>query len=215
MMRSKRAMIDLYTAAIPNGRKVSILLGETGIPYRVHNVDLSRGEQLAPAFLRLNPNNKIPVIIDGDTGATIIESGAILIHLADKAGRFLPAPDAARAISAVLQWLFLQVASVGPMMGQLWYFRNSAPAKLDLPIQRYTTETRRLFGVLDSRLADRLYLADDYSIADMATWPWITAHGALGLALEEWPYLRRWHDIIAERPAVRRGMAVPEVAQAA
>lgn len=205
------AAIDLYTYATPNGRKASIMLEETGLPYDVHLIDINRGDQRSPEFQALNPNGKIPVIVDRANGRTVFESGAILFYLAEKSGRFNP--PTAEARTETLQWMLFQVAHVGPMMGQLWFFRRSAPEKIALAIERYEREVLRLFGVLDQRLRDRDYLVGDYGIADIMTWPWINSFGELGLTLDAHPNLKRWHGVIAQRPAVVRGLAVPKLVE--
>ena len=203
--------IDLYTYATPNGHKVSIMLEETGLPYAVHVVDIERGDQYLPEFRALNPNGKIPVIVDRATRRTVFESGAILSYLAQKSGRFYP-PTPDEQIET-LQWLFFQVGHLGPMMGQLWYFKVFAPEKIPLAIERYEREAVRLFGVLNERLHDRDYLLGDYGIADIANWPWIDAFPQLGLTLDGHPNLKRWHQEIAKRPAVIRGLRVPNLAE--
>ena len=205
-------MITLYTWATPNGQKVSIALEELGLPYRVQTIDITAGEQFDPAFLALNPNNKIPVIVDSDgpggIALTVFESGAILIYLAEKCARLLPAEPRAR--SEVLQWLMLQVGGVGPMLGQAHHFRRFAAERIPYAIQRYTDEAARLYGVLDKRLATHSWLGGDtYSIADIATYPWIARHEWQGISLADYPNLRRWFDKIASRPAVQRGMEIP------
>ncbi|MBF2090397.1 MAG: glutathione S-transferase N-terminal domain-containing protein [Synechococcales cyanobacterium K44_A2020_017] len=200
-------MIDLYTFATPNGRKVSVMLEEVGLPYTVHSVHIGEGEQFHPDFIKLNPNSKIPVITDQDTGLTVFESGAILIYLAEKTAKFLPTD--ARQRYSVLQWLMFQMGSVGPMFGQLNHFRRTAPEKLPYAINRYEQETIRLYGVLDSQLQDRDYLSGDYSIADMAIYPWVAAYDYMGMTLEHHSHLSRWVETMNNRPAVRRGMAVP------
>jgi glutathione S-transferase len=202
-------VIELYTAPTPNGRKVSIALEEMGLPYTVHAVDLARGEQKTPEFLAINPNGRIPAIVDRDAGDfPLFESGAILLWLAEKSGLFLPAE--AKARSVVLQWLFFQVGGVGPMMGQANVFYRYAEEKLPYAIERYQREGRRLFEVYDRRLADHEYLAGDYSIADMATWPWIVSHEWSGIAVDGLEHLQRWLGMIGVRDAVRRGMDVPK-----
>jgi glutathione S-transferase len=201
-------VIELYTAPTPNGRKVSIALEEMGLPYTVHAVDLARGEQKTPEFLAINPNGRIPAIVDRDAGDfPLFESGAILLWLAEKSGLFLPAE--AKARSVVLQWLFFQVGGVGPMMGQANVFYRYAEEKLPYAIERYQREGRRLFEVYDRRLANHEYLAGDYSIADMATWPWIVSHEWSGIAVDGLEHLQRWLGMIGVRDAVRRGMDVP------
>lgn len=203
-------MIDLYTAATPTGRKISIALEELGLDYRVRKVDLAKGEQFAPDFLKISPNNKIPAIVDpkGPDGAplALFESGAILTYLADKAGALLPRDPRGRAVTN--QWLMFQMAGIGPMLGQNYHFRKAAPEKLPYAIDRYVKETRRLYGVLDRRLGEAPYIAGDYSIADIAVFPWVTGNWQ-GVAREDFPNLARWHDAVAERPAVQRGMRVP------
>lgn len=205
------AAIELYTYATPNGRKVSIMLEETGLPYDVHVIDIERGDQRSPEFRALSPNGKIPVIVDRANQRTVFESGAILSYLAGKSGRFNPPTAEARI--ETLQWLFFQVGHIGPMLGQLWYFKVSAAEKIPLAIERYQRETLRLFGVLDERLRDREYLVGDYGIADIASWPWLDSFPELGLTLDQHPNLRRWHKDIAKRPAVIRGVAVPNLTE--
>ena len=200
-------MIDFYTFATPNGRKVSVMLEEVGLPYTVHSVHIGQGEQFSPEFIKLNPNSKIPVITDQETGLTVFESGAILIYLAEKTAKFLPTD--ARQRYSVLQWLMFQMGSVGPMFGQLNHFRRTAPEKLPYAINRYEQETIRLYGVLDTQLQDRDYLSGDYSIADMAIYPWVAAYDYMGMTLEHHSHLSRWVETMNNRPAVRRGMAVP------
>jgi glutathione S-transferase len=202
-------MIELYTAPTPNGRKVSIALEEMELPYQVHGIDLMAGEQRQPEFLAINPNGRIPAIVDGDAGHfPVFESGAILAWLAEKSGRFLPA--AAKPRSVVLQWLFFQVGGVGPMMGQANVFFRYAEEKIPYAIERYQREVRRLFEVYDRRLAEHEFLAGDYSIADMATWPWIVSHDWSGVPVDGLEHLQRWLGAIGARPAVRRGMDVPK-----
>jgi glutathione S-transferase len=202
-------VIELYTAPTPNGRKVSIALEEMGLPYTVHAVDLARGEQKTPEFLAINPNGRIPAIVDRDMeDFPLFESGAILLWLAEKSGLFLPTE--AKARSVVLQWLFFQVGGVGPMMGQANVFYRYAEEKLPYAIERYQREGRRLFEVYDRRLADHEYLAGDYSIADMATWPWIVSHEWSGIPVDGLEHLQRWLGVIGARDAVRRGMDVPK-----
>jgi GST-like protein len=201
------SMIDFYTFPTPNGRKVSVMLEELGLPYTVHGVNITQGEQFRPEFVRLNPNSKIPVIVDQETGLTVFESGAILIYLAEKTARLFPTD--ARQRYSVLQWLMFQMGSVGPMFGQLNHFRRSAPEKIPYAITRYEQETIRLYGVLDTQLHGRAYLCDDYSIADIAIYPWVASYEYMGMTLDHHANLRRWVDTMTERPAVRRGMAVP------
>jgi GSH-dependent disulfide-bond oxidoreductase len=204
-------MIELYTWTTPNGRKVSIMLEETGLPYTVHAIDISKGEQFRPEFVAINPNSKIPAIIDSDGpgGAplAIFESGAILIYLAEKTGKLLPRDPVARI--AALQWLMFQMGGVGPMFGQAHHFLRAAPEPVPYGIERYTKETRRLYGVLERRLGEAEYLAGDYSIADIATFPWVARHEWHKVELAEFPHVARWYAAIAARPAVARGMRVP------
>lgn len=204
-------MIELYTWGTPNGRKVSIMLEECGLPYRVHKVDITQGEQFSPAYIAINPNSKIPAIVDphGPDGAPMrmMESGAILLYLAGKTGRFLPAGD--RGKYEALQWLMFQMGAVGPMFGQTHHFLRYAPERVDYAIGRYTRETARLYEVLNARLGQHPFLADEYSIADIATYPWVARHEWHEVALASYPHVLRWFRSIAGRPAVRRGMAVP------
>ena len=197
-------MIELYTWATPNGRKISIALEELGLPYRVHAVDIGKGAQFEPAFAAISPNNKIPVIVDDDNRRTLMESGAILSYLADKTGQ-LGGSD--RWLT--LQWLMLQMASVGPVLGQTHHFVHFNPGKAPYAQDRFKAETARLYGVLDSRLREREYLADSYSIADIATWPWISRFEWQQMNLDDFPDLRRWYLAIADRGAVQRGYDVP------
>ncbi|HMM55568.1 MAG TPA: glutathione S-transferase N-terminal domain-containing protein [Candidatus Desulfobacillus sp.] len=204
-------MIELYTWGTPNGRKVSIMLEECGLAYRVRKIDIMQGEQFTPAYLALNPNGKIPSIVDPDgpdgKPISLMESGAILIYLAGKTGRFLPA--ATRGKYEALQWLMFQMGGVGPTFGQAHHFLRFAPERIDYAISRYTRETARLYGVLDARLGQAAYLAGEYSIADMATYPWVARHDWQEIDLADYPNVRRWFKAIASRPAVQRGMAVP------
>lgn len=204
-------MIDLYTWSTPNGRKVSILLEECGLPYRVHPVNIGKGEQFGEAFVAISPNSKIPAIIDADgpDGGVLklFESGAILIYLAGKTGQFLP--RSTRGKYEALQWLMFQMGGVGPMFGQAHHFLRSAPAPVPYAIERYKAETRRLYGVLERRLGEAAFLAEEYSIADIATYPWVARHEWHQVALGDFPNVRRWFDTVSARPAVARGMAVP------
>ena len=201
-------MIDLFTAPTPNGYKVSIALEELSLPYRVRVVDLLRLEQREPWFLAINPNGRIPAIVDREEGDfPVFESGAILVYLAEKTGRLLPADRKGR--SRVLQWLMFQMAGVGPMMGQANVFYRYFPEKLPAAIARYQNESRRLFEVLDRRLAESEWLAGDYSIADIATWPWVRTHGWSGVSVEGLAQLERRMAAMAERPACQRGVRVP------
>lgn len=201
-------MIDLYTWTTPNGRKVSILLEELGLPYRAHAVDIGKDEQFAPDFLAISPNNKIPAIVDRETGTALMESGAIMIYLADKAGALLPAAGEGRY--RVLEWLMWQMGGVGPMLGQAHHFLRFNPGKAPYAEDRYAKEAQRLYGVLDKRLAERDFVAGDYSIADIAIWPWISRFEWQGIALAEYPNVARWYGAIAQRPAVQRGYDVPK-----
>lgn len=210
-------MIDLYTWTTPNGRKISIMLEECGLPYKVIPVNLGREEQLKPEFLAINPNHKIPAIIDRDASGgprTIFESGAILIYLAEKTGKFLPASEPGR--SEVIQWLMFQMASVGPILGQTGHFINDAPEKVPYAIQRFVNESVRIVGVLDTGLRGRQYLAGDYSIADMATYPWVQAawtpfKGLMPDKIGALTNVQAWLDRMAARPGVIAGMAIPKV----
>jgi glutathione S-transferase/GST-like protein len=201
-------MIDLYTAPTPNGWKASIALEELGLPYEVHPVDLMRGEQKRPEYLAINPNGRIPTIVDRDAGDfPVFESGAILVYLAEKTGRLLPADPKGR--SAVIQWLMFQMGGIGPMMGQANVFYRYLPEKIQPAIDRYQHESKRLFGVLDGRLRDREYLAGDFSIADIANWAWVRTHAWSGVDVDDLRDLRRWMDTMAARPACARGVKVP------
>src|SRR4030095_13045101 len=201
-------MIELYTASTPNGWKASIMLEELGLPYEVRPINLLSGEQREPWDLRLNPNGRIPTIVDGDEGDfAVFESGAILVYLADKTGRLLPRDTKGRSVA--LQWLMFQMGGIGPMQGQANVFFRYAPEKIDYAINRYQEETARLYRVLDTRLAESGHLAGDYSIADVATWPWVRIHDWAGVSVDGMPHLQRWIDAIAARPAVQKGIAVP------
>lgn len=204
-------MIDLYTWTTPNGRKVSIMLEECGFAYRGQKVDIGKGDQFTPEFLAINPNNRIPAIVDpdGPDGAPmkLFESGAILVYLSGKSGRFLP--QSVRGKYIALQWLMFQMGGVGPMFGQAHHFLRSAKEQVPYGIERYSKETRRLYGVLDKRLGEAAYLAEEYSIADIATYPWVARHEWHKVDLNEFPRVKRWFDTISARPAVARGMAVP------
>ena len=200
-------MIDLYYWTTPNGHKITMFLEETGLAYRIVPVDIGSGAQFEPAFLAISPNNRIPAIVDyapADGGAplSVFESGAILLYLAEKSGRLLP--QQLRGRVEVMQWLFWQMAGLGPMAGQNHHFSRYAPEKIAYAIERYVRETRRLYAVLDRRLADRPFIAGEYSIADIAAYPWIVPHERQGQKLEDFPHLRRWFDTIRERPATVR-----------
>ncbi|MEI7968873.1 MAG: glutathione S-transferase N-terminal domain-containing protein [Betaproteobacteria bacterium] len=204
-------MIDLYTWGTPNGRKVSIMLEECALPYRTHPVDIGKRGQFDPAFLAICPNGKIPAVVDDDgpdgEPFALFESGAILVYLAGKTGRFLP--EKPRQRWEVLQWLMFQMGGVGPMLGQAHHFLRAAPEPVPYAIDRYTQEARRLYGVLDQHLAKHEFLADEYSIADMATFPWIARHSWHRIDLDGFPNVQRWFLKIGARPAVVAGMTVP------
>jgi GST-like protein len=204
-------MIDLYYWPTPNGHKVTIFLEETGLEYKIVPVNIRKGEQFAPEFLKISPNNRMPAIVDTDGPGgkpfSLFESGAILLYLAEKTGQLMPSEMRARY--RVVEWLMFQMANVGPMLGQAGHFRNAAPEKIPYAIERYTNESRRLFNVLDQRLTESPYMAGDYSIADIATYPWVVAAlKAQPEQLDTRPHLKRWIDAIAARPAVQKGMAV-------
>ena len=205
-------MIDLYTWTTPNGRKVSVMLEEIGMPYEVHPVNLAKDEQLEPEYLQLNPNNKIPTIVDRDGPGgkpyTLFESGAILMYLAEKSGEFLPKETAARY--QVIQWLMFQMGGVGPMIGQAHYFLRNCPESEPFGRDRFMKETVRLYRVLEKRLGEAQYLAGEYSIADIATYPWIARYEMHRTRLEDYPNVKRWFDALGARPAVQRGMQIPK-----
>jgi GST-like protein len=204
-------MIQLYTWGTPNGKKVSIMLEEIGLPYEVHPIDISKGDQMKPEYLAINPNNKIPAIIDtdGPNGMPfrLFESGAILLYLAEKSGQFWPA-DMRRRYT-VIQWLMFQMGGVGPMFGQANYFHR-LEEKVPYAIERFHKEARRLYSVLDQALGRKDYLAGEYSIADIATYPWVGRHEGHHVKLEEYPNVERWFGAISQRPAVQRGMGIPK-----
>ena len=204
-------MIELYTWSTPNGRKVSIMLEELGLPYDVHAINIGKDDQFTKEFIAINPNSKIPAIVDTDgpdgKPISMMESGAILIYLAEKTGRFMPASGRDRYVA--LQWLMFQMGGVGPMFGQVHHFLRAAKEPVPYAISRYTKETQRLYGVLDARLAQREYLAEDYSVADIATYPWVARYEWHKTQLEDFPNVKRWFDAISQRPAVKKGMAVP------
>jgi GST-like protein len=201
-------MIDLYTAPTPNGWKASIMLEEIGLPYQVRPIDLGKLEQKQDWFLEINPNGRIPAIVDRDADDfAVFESGAILLYLAEKTGRLLPTD--LRGRSTVVQWLMFQMGGVGPMQGQANVFFRYAPEKIEFAIERYQRETRRLYEVLDRRLGRSEYLAGDYSIADIATWPWVSIHEWAGVDTDGLDHLKRWLEQIGARPAVRRGREIP------
>jgi GST-like protein len=205
-------MIELYTWGTPNGRKVSIMLEEVGLPYNTHSVNIGKDEQFAPDFLKVSPNNKIPAIVDpdgpGGKKISLFESGAILFYLAEKTGKLLPADPAGRYETMV--WLMFQMAGVGPMFGQAHHFRRFAKEQVPYAIDRYTNETHRIYGVMDKRLGEVPYLAgQDYTIADVATFPWVARWEWHGIDWANYPNLKRWFDAVGARSAVQKGMAVP------
>lgn len=200
-------MFDLYTFTTPNGRKVSIALEELQLPYQVHKIDITKGEQFTPEYIAINPNSKIPALVDRDAQITIFESGAILLYLAEKTGKLLPTE--AKKRFEVIEWLMFQMASVGPMFGQYNHFNRFAPEKIPYAIDRYQKETLRLYGVLDRQLSDNEFICGDYSITDIATFPWIAAYEFMGLTLDENPNLKRWLEVMQQLPAVQVGMKVP------
>ena len=201
-------MIELYTAATPNGHKVSIMLEELGLPYEVRALDLGKKDQKQPWYLAINPNGRIPAIIDHSDGDFVVfESGAILVYLADKTRQFLPSEPKQR--SRVMQWLMFQMGGIGPMMGQANVFFRYFPEKFEPVIDRYQNEGRRLFEVLDTRLGESEWLADDYSIADIANWCWVRTYKWSGIPVDGLEHLKRWRDAIRERPACQRGIEVP------
>lgn len=200
-------MIDLYYWTTPNGHKITMYLEETGLPYKLHTVNIGKGEQFRPEFLAIAPNNRIPAIVDNEPKSgggplPLFESGAILLYLAEKTGKLIPSGERARA--DVLQWLFWQMGGLGPMAGQNHHFSQYAPEKIPYAIERYVKETNRLYGVMNKRLADRPFLAGDYSIADIASYPWIVPYERQGQKLEDFPHLKRWFEAIAARPATVR-----------
>ena len=201
-------MIDLYSAATPNGHKVSIALEELALPYTLHELDLQASQQKEDWFLAINPNGRIPAIVDrAADNFAVFESGAILVYLAEKTGRLMPSDPKGRSL--VMQWLMFQMGGIGPMMGQANVFFRYFPEKIQPAIDRYQGESRRLFRVLDTRLEDQEFLAGDYSIADIANWAWVRTHNWSGVAIDDLPNLQRWVDAIRQRPAVQRGLLQP------
>ena len=203
-------MIEVYTWPTPNGHKIHIMLEECGLEHEIHPVDIQKGEQFEHDFLAISPNNRIPAIIDNDgpgsTPFALFESGAILIYLAEKTGKFLSRDK--RQSHTTIQWLMFQMAGVGPNLGQTHHFRRAAPEKVPYAIERFTNETRRLWGVMDKRLEDRDWLAaDEFSIADIAVFPWAMRHEWQGISLDEFPNMKRWYEIVESRPGVKRGLA--------
>ena len=201
-------MIDLYTWTTPNGRKVSILLEELGVDYTVHEINITEGDQMAPAFLEISPNNKIPAIVDQDNGLALMESGAIMIYLAEKYGRFLSSDPLQKY--RTLEWLMWQMGGLGPMAGQVHHFVRYNKGKSAYAEERYSNENKRLYGVLNKRLEGRDYIVDDYSIADMACWPWVSRYEWQEINLADYPNVRAWYQRIAQREAVQRGYHVPK-----
>jgi GSH-dependent disulfide-bond oxidoreductase len=201
-------MIDLYTWSTPNGRKVSIMLEELGLPYRVFPIDITKGEQHSNAFTALSPNNKIPAIVDHETGMQMMESGAILMYLAHKTGKLMS--SGGKEYWEQMEWLMFQMAHVGPMLGQTHHFVKFNPGKSPYAEERYSKENSRIYQVLEDRLAERDFINDEYSIVDIATWPWISRYEFQKMNLNDYPKLKDWYLRIAERPAVQRGYAVPQ-----
>ena len=203
-------MLDLYTWPTPNGHKIHIMLEEIGMPYKVIPIDIGAGDQFKPDFLKISPNNKMPALVDPDgpdgKPISVFESGAILIYLAEKSGKLMPASPRGRY--EVLQWLMFQMGNIGPMLGQAHHFHIYAPEKIPYALERYSNEANRLYGVLDRRLADRAFVADEYSIADIAIWPWLRSWERQGVNLPDYRNVQRWFDQIAARPAVKRGIEV-------
>lgn len=204
-------MIDLYTWSTPNGRKVSIMLEEIGLPYTVHAIDITRDEQFADDFLRVSPNNKIPAIVDRAHDLSLFESGAILMYLAAKTGKLMPTDAAAKW--RVIEWLMFQMGGLGPMLGQAHHFLHFNRGVSDYAEKRYATEAQRLYGVIDARLGNHEYLAGEYSIADIACWPWVSRFEWQGVDMNDYPNAKRWYTAIANRPAVQRGYHVPTTAK--
>ena len=202
-------MIELFTAATPNGWKASITLEELELPYKVRRIDFDKREQKEPWYLKINPNGRIPTIVDHDNGGfAVFESGALMIYLAEKAGKLLPTDVKGRSL--VIQWLMFQMGGIGPMMGQANVFYRYAPERIPYAIERYQREVRRLLEILDTRLAENEFLAGDYSIADIANWSWVRGYKWSGVTLDGLAHLTRWLDVIGKRPAVQRGVDVPE-----
>jgi GSH-dependent disulfide-bond oxidoreductase len=204
-------VIDLYTWTTPNGRKASIMLEEVGIPYETHAVDIGKDEQFKPEFLKISPNNRIPAIVDRDNDFSLMESGAILLYLAEKAGKLLPTDKLKRY--RVTEWLMWQMGGIGPMLGQVHHFVKYNKGKAPYAEERYLKEAHRLYGVLDKQLKDHEYLAGDYSVADIATWPWISRYEWQTIDLSQYPNVKRWYVAIANRPAVQKGYHLPKKVQ--
>lgn len=202
-------MIELYTFTTPNGRKPTIMLEELEIPYNIHVVDIRKNDQFTPEYIAINPNSKIPAIVDTDTDIKVFESAAILMYLAEKTGKFLPTDTKGRY--QVIEWLIFQVAGLGPMSGQFNHFKRSAPVQIPYAIERYEKELLRLYGVLNRQLGDNEYIAGEYSIADIAHYPWIAIYSGQGINIDEYPHLKRWLELVQKRPGVIRGMALPKL----
>ena len=208
MTNSDSTFLDLYTWGTPNGRKISILLEELGLPYRYHSIDITQDEQSHPTFKKLNPNGKIPALKDDETGQKLMESGAIMLYLASKTGSLLSKAGSTEYWTQI-QWLMLQVGGIGPMLGQLHHFAKFNPGKSDYAESRYKSEADRLYGLLNDRLKDHEYLVTTYSVADISVWPWIARFDYQGMNLNDYPALKNWYLSIADRPAVKRGYIVP------
>jgi len=205
-------MIDLYTWTTPNGRKISILLEELGLEYSVHSINITEGEQNSEEFLKISPNNKIPAIVDHDTGITLMESGAIMLYLAEKSGKFMPTSVKERW--EVTEWLMWQMGGLGPMLGQVHHFTKFNPGKAPYAQDRYLAEAMRIYGVLDKRLEGQNYIVgNEYSIADMAIWPWVSRFEWQTIDLDKFPNVKRWYKSIAARPAVQKGYHIPKFTQ--
>ena len=204
-------MIDLYTWTTPNGRKASIMLEEVGLPYTAHAVDISKDEQFKPEFLKISPNNRIPAIVDRDNGYHLMESGAILIYLADKTGKLLPKDSDKRY--RVIEWLMWQMGGPGPMFGQVHHFVKYNPGKAPYAEERYLKEAHRLYAVLDRRLGEAAFVADTLSVADIAIWPWVSRYEWQTVDLKQYPNVLRWYRTLAERPAFQKGYQVPKKVQ--
>jgi GST-like protein len=204
-------VIDLYTWTTPNGRKASIMLEEVGIPYETHSVDIGKDEQFKPEFLKISPNNRIPAIVDRDNNFSLMESGAILLYLAEKTGKLLPTDKQKRF--RVTEWLMWQMGGVGPMLGQVHHFVKYNKGKAPYAEERYLKEAQRLYGVLDKQLKDNEYMAGEYSVADIATWPWISRYDWQTIDLAQYPNVKRWYLAVANRPAVQKGYHIPKKVQ--
>jgi GST-like protein len=204
-------VIDLYTWTTPNGRKVSIMLEECGLPYEAHAINIGEGEQHDPEFLKISPNNKIPAIVDRDTDTAMMESGAILLYLGKKTGKFIPTGE--KAYWEMMEWLMWQMGGIGPFLGQVHHFVKFNQGKAPYAEERFLNEAKRLYGVLDRRLADHEFVVDDYTVADMAIWPWISRFEWQTIDMNEFPNVKRWYLAIAARPAVQRGYHVPKKVQ--